>query len=141
MASEKQIAANRANATRSTGPRSAVGKLRSSRNAHRHGLSCPLPVDRATSGRIEALTRLLAGEGPSEKQVAAATEFAKAQLELLRIRAVRREINGTIDLDRCDVQALRRLAALDRYQRLAQARRRQASFKFDVRDEAEREQR
>jgi hypothetical protein len=40
----------------------------------------------------------------------AAAEFAEAQLELLRIRAVRREINGKIDLDLCDMQELRRLA-------------------------------
>jgi hypothetical protein len=39
MASEKQIAANRANAEKSTGPRTAAGKLKSSRNAFRHGLS------------------------------------------------------------------------------------------------------
>jgi hypothetical protein len=134
---KKQIAANRANATRSTGPRSAVGELRSSRNAHRQGLACPLPVDRPTSERIEALTRLLIGEGPSEKQVAAVAEFATAQLDLLRIRAVGREIDGRIDLDLCEKQELRRLAALDRYQRLAHTRRRRASYKLDVRDQEE----
>ena len=36
--SAKQIAANRRNAKRSTGPRTAAGKARSSRNAVRHGL-------------------------------------------------------------------------------------------------------
>ena len=134
MASEKQIAANRANAKRSTGPRSAVGKLKSSRNAYRHGLSCPLRFDRATSEKVEAITRLLVDEGTSEQQLAAAAEFAEAQLELLRIRAVRREMNEKIDLNLCDTQELRRLAALDRYERLAHTRRRRASFKFDVRD-------
>lgn len=38
MATEKQIAANRLNALKSTGPRTAAGKARSSRNALRHGM-------------------------------------------------------------------------------------------------------
>ncbi|MET4221764.1 uncharacterized protein (UPF0335 family) [Bradyrhizobium sp. LB14.3] len=42
MASDKQIAANRRNAARSTGPRSLPGKARSSRNALRHGLAAVL---------------------------------------------------------------------------------------------------
>jgi hypothetical protein len=41
MATEKQIAANRRNAQKSTGPRSPEGKCRSSRNALRHGLYSP----------------------------------------------------------------------------------------------------
>lgn len=36
--SEKKAAANRQNAQRSTGPRTAAGKVRSSRNSTRHGL-------------------------------------------------------------------------------------------------------
>ena len=39
MISDKQIAANRNNAQRSTGPRSAAGKARVSRNARVHGLT------------------------------------------------------------------------------------------------------
>lgn len=38
MASEKQIAANRRNATKSTGPRTAKGKAVSANNALRHGV-------------------------------------------------------------------------------------------------------
>ena len=38
MPSEKQIAANRLNARRSTGPRTEEGKAQSSRNAMTHGL-------------------------------------------------------------------------------------------------------
>jgi hypothetical protein len=39
MASERQIAANRRNAQKSSGPRSVAGKTRASRNAYRHGLA------------------------------------------------------------------------------------------------------
>lgn len=39
MATEKQIAANRANALKSTGPRSLAGRARSSQNAVKHGLT------------------------------------------------------------------------------------------------------
>ena len=56
MASERQIAANRENARRSSGPRSSAGKRRSSGNALRHGLS-RIINDRGGAD-IEALARL-----------------------------------------------------------------------------------
>jgi len=55
MASEKQIAANRANALRSTGPKTLAGKLKSSRNAYRRGLSGPLRLDPVTSAKLTPL--------------------------------------------------------------------------------------
>ena len=39
MASDKQLIANRANAMRSTGPKTAAGKALSRMNAHKHGLT------------------------------------------------------------------------------------------------------
>jgi hypothetical protein len=59
MASERQIAANRRNARRSSGPRSSAGKRRSSGDALRHGLSRVIN-DRGRED-IEALARLLVG--------------------------------------------------------------------------------
>ena len=55
MASEKQIAANRANALKSTGPKTAAGRSKSGRNAFRHGLSLPVEIDGDVSAKIEAL--------------------------------------------------------------------------------------
>jgi hypothetical protein len=44
MSSEKRAGANRGNAGRSTGPRSAAGKAKASKNALAHGLTSALPV-------------------------------------------------------------------------------------------------
>jgi hypothetical protein len=130
MASEKQIAANRVNAKRSTGPKTAAGKLRSSRNAFRHGLSGPLPPDPATSAKVDWIADEVAGEQASGHQKAAAQGFARAQVELLRIRSIRSEqLAKTVLNDRTDrnTRELNRLAALDRYERYALTRRRRSS--------------
>ena len=44
MTSDRQIAANRANAQRSTGPRTPNGKTRAAQNALKHGLTATTPV-------------------------------------------------------------------------------------------------
>jgi len=44
MATEKQIAANRRNAKKSTGPRTKLGKTIASRNAQKHGLTAQTTV-------------------------------------------------------------------------------------------------
>jgi hypothetical protein len=130
MATEKQIAANRANAKRSTGPKTAMGKMASSRNAYRHGLSCPLSLGPDTLAKIEAIAQAVTGEGAGEEQLISAAAFARAQLELLRIRAKRAEMMTTIDSDCDNTQELRQLVALDRYERYAHTRRRRASVKL-----------
>ena len=43
MTTQRQLKANRANAEKSTGPRSAAGRAQASGNARRHGLTTPLP--------------------------------------------------------------------------------------------------
>jgi hypothetical protein len=133
MASEKQIAANRANAKKSTGPRTAVGKLRSSRNAFRHGLSRSLPPDPTTLAKVDSIARVMAGEQTSEDYLEPAANFARAQVELLRIRSVRSEQLARMDLSDCtpgNLRELKRLASLDRYERYALTRRRRASRGF-----------
>ena len=130
VATEKQIAANRANAQKSTGPKTAAGRLKSSRNAFRHGLSLPLRFDLATSKTADAIVRLLTNDHADEEKLSAATEVAQAQLELIRIREVRAKLTAEMDLTSLTLEHLQRLAALDRYERLAATRRRRASHKL-----------
>jgi hypothetical protein len=127
LATEKQIAANRANAKRSTGPRTAAGKLKTSRNAYRHGLSGPVPTDPSTSTYVNLIARTVAGEQANENRLTSAAEFARVQLELLRIQAIRAEQCAKMNLNNGDIQELKRLAALDRYERYALTKHRRAS--------------
>jgi hypothetical protein len=130
MASEKQIAANRANAKRSTGPKTLAGKMASSRNAFRHGLSGPVRLDPVTSDKVDAIAHALAGEEPNRDRLTSAADFARAQLGLLRIRAARTELMQNIEPNYNNTQELRRIAALDRYERYCFTKCRRASNKL-----------
>jgi hypothetical protein len=130
MATEKQIAANRANAKRSTGPRTPAGKATSSRNAYRHGLSGPLRPDPLTSAKMDAIAVAVAGEEASEARLISAADFTRAQFELLQIRARRTEMMEKIQPDDVGQQQLRRIAALDRYERYCFSKRRRAARKL-----------
>ena len=85
MATERQIAANRKNAQRSTGPRSSRGKKRASRNARRHGLTTPASGPEFER-EAERLARQLAGETEDIIVLELAREAAQAELERRRIR-------------------------------------------------------
>jgi hypothetical protein len=128
MATAKQMAANRANAQRSTGPKTAAGKMKSSRNAYRHGLSGPLPNDLETSSKVSAMVRALMLGGAAEHNHSWAVEFAEAHAARLRIRAVRK--NMLLWINRGDDDTARRLLYLDRYERYADTRRRRAASKL-----------
>ena len=130
MATEKQIAANRANARKSTGPGTLAGKLKSSRNAYRHGLSSPPRLDPVMSAQAEVIVRALISEDQNEEMLVAAAEFAAAHLELLRIRSLRADLMAKIELAQPDIQELQHLAALDRYERYAHTGRRRTAVKL-----------
>lgn len=127
MATEKQIRANRENAKRSTGPKSLAGRLKSSRNALRHGLSIPAAADPPAGTQASRLVELLAREGASEPQRLAALEMAQAQAQLLRVTAIRKALLETLDLQSPPVGQVRRLAALERYECRAHRERRRAA--------------
>jgi hypothetical protein len=137
MATEKQLAANRLNAMKSTGPRTAAGRRKSSRNAYRHGLSLPMPVDPQVLVEIEAVAQAVADETASEDQLEVAMAFAEAQLDLKRIRAARTAATPRVLDERLDPKVLKGLCALDRYERLALGRRRLAIRRFDGLDRKE----
>ena len=130
MATEKQIRANRENAKKSTGPKTAAGRTRSSRNALRHGLSLPLTPNTEMAAKADLIRKSLVSEQGKPTRVVAAIEFAQAQLDLLRIRAVRGQMMAELDSVSDDLTQLRRLAALDRYEARALARRCYASCKL-----------
>jgi hypothetical protein len=132
MATAKQVAANRANAARSTGPRTPAGREKSSRNAFRHGLSLslPLPRDLTTATEIDRLAQAVAGENPSEQQLMAANEFATAQRELMRIRALRFAATPALSAT-LDPRRLRWVLGFDRYEQAALSRRTRAAKTLD----------
>jgi len=130
MATEKQLRANRENAKKSTGPKTAGGRARSSRNALSHGLSLPLTLDAGAAAKAALIRQTLVSEPTDPAQGLAALDVAEAQLDLLRIRAVRRHMMLQLESASGDLNQLRRLWGLDRYEDRALARRSRASSKL-----------
>ena len=65
MTSQRQKQANRGNAQRSTGPRTAAGRAMAAQNARHHGLSVALPAE-VMAPLAAQLATILAGEGMEE---------------------------------------------------------------------------
>ena len=86
MASERQIAANRRNARKSTGPRSGAGKKRASRNAYRHGLTLNITSTAAVAKQLDNLVRKIAGNTEDAIVLERARAIAQAELDLARVR-------------------------------------------------------
>ena len=150
MLSKARVAANKRNAVRSTGPLSASGKQRASRNAFRHGLSVSIRHRPDISNKIEALAVAIAGKKAAPRLLNAARGVAEAELELRRLeefrlalieveaakicagtRAAEDDLNGSDerpmqDTARAYMQALPALGRLERYERRAWSRHRRA---------------
>jgi hypothetical protein len=121
MASERQIAANRRNARKSTGPRSGAGKKRTSRNAYRHGLTLNVTSTAAFAKQLDKLARKIADGTEDAIVLERARAVAQAELELSRVRqakvALIERVSAFGELDppqRTVAQMIRLLDAIDR---------------------------
>ena len=87
MTSKRQIAANRENAAKSTGPKTSRGKSRASRNAVRHGLASAkirIPID-----QVKHLAKALCKGASDPFLYEQALIIAECHILLARIRAAR----------------------------------------------------
>jgi hypothetical protein len=90
MSSARKIAANRRNAQKSSGPRSAGGKRRSSGNAFRHGLSAKASTSSVRHrDQISRLAHQIAGEAADALTFEKAWSAADAHLQFQHIRRIR----------------------------------------------------
>jgi hypothetical protein len=93
----------------------------------RHGLPCP-PIP--TSAEIEAIARALTGDRTDTRQLVTTKRLTEAQLELLRVRGIRRKLMASLDFENCGPRDLQQLIALDRYKRIALVKRRRVGLEF-----------
>ena len=138
MASDRKLSANRKNAARSTGPKSAAGKQRSRRNALNHGLAIPAGADPALNDDIGALARIIALAGGRDDVTESSRLAAEAQIDIFRIGKVR--LAAYDKLSRSPVQEADQaelskcLASLERYVQRAYSRRKRALCALSQRD-------
>jgi hypothetical protein len=89
MTSDRQRAANRSNATKSTGPRGKTGKEISRFNARCHGLAAPIRSELGAAQEIDVLARAIADEAGRPDLLGLALAIAESEVDLRRIRRAR----------------------------------------------------
>jgi len=92
LTSERKTKTNRANASFSAGPNTLHGRIRSARNAFRHGLSLPVQSDQALGEEVQALARQIAGSNASAQIQMLACRIAEAEVDLRRVRLARHQL-------------------------------------------------
>jgi hypothetical protein len=143
--SDTKIRANRRNAQRSSGPRTAAGKQRSRQNARKHGLSVPLDTD---DPEIDELVQVLPepkcslGEVRETMRSVAKEQCEVARVQRTRVNIINSQIEKMTDDGDQSVTAEERIArataaivpdleAIDRYERRAQSQLRKTLRKLE----------
>jgi hypothetical protein len=131
MTSNRKIESNKRNSSRSTGPRTPGGKLRSRINARRHGLATPVENDSEAAARIESLAAILADGSNDFERTEQSRILAGCHSDLRRIRAARHDVFLTLgDLENANGKdfeiAFRAMDRISRYEKRALSRRKQA---------------
>ncbi len=104
MATQRQIEANRRNAQKSTGPRSASGKSRSSKNSYKHGLS-QRTASQEFDCQVDLLARQLAPSSNDPKVQELARVAADADIRLREISQLKLTMMETATADGADPMA------------------------------------
>lgn len=134
MATDRQIAANRANANKSTGPRSQAGRARSSQNARRHGLS--IRCDLQDDCDLQQQSHELLGRAAKSDLINTNRDFLAAQIQLKRIAQWRQQCYTEFESSSpaSGLVRLRQIASLDRYERYAYTKLYRALSKLEDHD-------
>lgn len=137
MSSQRKITANRRNAGRSTGPRTAAGKARAKQNSQRHGLSVTSKSALTNSAEVKQLANAIAGQNPDFARSHFAGIAAEAQIEVLRAQKIRNSLHAAKSISdltifapqngvECLAKLVRDLNQVERYESRAVARRNRA---------------
>lgn len=132
MASEKQIAANRANAQKSRGPRSPGGKMRSSANATSHGLAANFRRDSSAVYSIDALANLMRKAGFSEQkaQLAAVAEYEVRSVLTVRSKFLEELRDSAQNAGDALLEGMQKLDRIERYEKRATSRRKRVFWQI-----------
>ena len=118
MTTQKQIEANRANARRSTGPKSAAGKRRSRKNAYRHGFAAMSSAEFAQE--VDRRAQEIAGGQKDPITLEYARQVADADVSLQRVRQSRAAWIQRTYVTGCLTEPHPHVEALQNYRRTGQ---------------------